>query len=460
MAKSKKKVTSKAIPTPQRKPEVAKKPVAKPQKQQTRKPTPAPAKKQAVRKPVKAQQSKPAQKSKSKSKAAPKKPQAKTVSKPNKKVQQKKADNKKQQAKKGGAKKGKEVAKKKGAASKNNKQPEKYTGKKRGRKKKNKGSAGYQKIKAYILKRHSRRTNIGDDDKKATLVAKAIYKWLKINNKLQDGKQLTQRLILEALDELYPQPKRKLGRRTIPEIPDYLKEPKEFYNVEDVLGAMKDGLFRRVWIFSPQILGKRNNAYIYLSPTVTYTYDETFKDWVDWLNEMINDGVFAEGSPPEVWYRFKDPFYNTMSKRWEVKMIPCDNEGNCFQTGYIPQGVSQPEECDADGVEERFGLSEPEEPIEPTIEPEPPVIPPTVPQAPIQPPVAPAPPSGEAKEIVDEKVKTEKEKQKSIKLDNLIKIKQSIMEDLKFNKEMGLPIEPDSIKRLTDIRKQIDELGG
>ena len=90
----------------------------------------------------------------------------------------------------------------------------------------------------------------------------------------------------------------------------------------------------------------------------------------------------------------------------------------------------------------------------------PPVIPPTVPQAPVQPPVAPAPPTGEAKEIIDEKVKTEKEKQKSIKLDNLIKIKQSIMEDLKFNKEMGLPIEQEAIKRLTDIRKQIDELGG
>ena len=58
MAKSKKKVTSKAIPTPKRKPEVAKKPVAKPQKQQTRKPAPAPAKK-----PIKAQQSKSAPKS-------------------------------------------------------------------------------------------------------------------------------------------------------------------------------------------------------------------------------------------------------------------------------------------------------------------------------------------------------------------------------------------------------------
>ena len=32
------------------------------------------------------------------------------------------------------------------------------------------------------------------------------------------------------------------------------------------------------------------------------------------------------------------------------------------------------------------------------------------------------------------------------------------MADMRFNKEMGIPQEADSMKRLTEIRKQIDDL--
>ena len=466
MAKSKKPTTTKASPTSKAKPQSSK---ATPQKKSQ--PAPAkksspPAKKKAA--PVKAkpqvkrsapkkavQQSgkKTKQQVKGKKTVAPVKRTTAVAVRGKKTVVPAKGKGKKTVAPTKG--KGKAVAPVKGKGKKP--VAGKPTGKKRGRKAKNKGSANYQKIKAYIIRRHKTRTGIvGEDgkinDKNATLVAKAIYKHLKAEKKIIDGK-ITQKIIDEALDFLYGQPKKKLGRLTIPEIPERLQQPNEFYNVEEVNKAMKAGLFRNVWIFSPMILGKRNNAWIYLSPTVDYTYEETFSDWVNWINESIADGSLEGGSPPDVWFKFNEPFRNSRNKRWEVKMISCDNEGNRFVIGYIPNGTSTVPQ--GDDNEERFAVVAEEEEAPVTGGIATPITPPVTPVT--APPVAPVAPI-EPKELTEAKIKTEEATQKSLKLDNLIKIKESIMADMRFNKEMGIPQEADSMKRLTEIRKQIDDL--
>ncbi len=439
MAKSKKKTKSKVSP-------VEKKPTPKTTPKKNTQSTPA--KNKAGKKPI----AKPVKQTK---KAAPVKAVArKTANKKGKKSKEKevvKGKGKKTVAPvKGKGKATKPIKKGKAAVKDTGKKKPAISkskgGKKRGRKKKNKGSTNYQKIKSYILRRHKRRTNV-TNDAEATLVAKALYQYLKVNKKIIDGK-ITQKLIKTALDELYPQPQRKLGRLTVPEIPERLQEPNEYYNVEQVIDAMKEGLFRRVWIFSPMILGKRNNAWIYLSPTQTY------KDWVDWINSEINDGTFKRDTPPDIWFRFKEVFYSSRNKRFEVKMISCDSDGNAFVTGYIPQGTSTVAQDD-DNEEERFGVQPDEEEAtqQPPISPlTPPIVQPTPPIA------APPPPLAEPKELSDAKLKTEADRQKSIRLDNLIKVKQSIMDDLRFNKEMGFPIEVEAIERLTAIRKEIDEL--
>lgn len=458
MAKSKKKVTTKASPTVKSKPNTSKN---KPAPQTKSKPS-KPAKKQA--KPAAVVKKPAVKQSKSKAKPVAKpiiKSTAKKGGKSGKKEAPKKSGSKKakEQVKKG---KTKEVASKKGGKS-NKKQTPKKAGKKGGSKKQNLGSTNYQKIKLYIQQHHKRRTNIDDKDpkvadKKATQVAQAIYQWLKVKNKIVNGK-ITQKLIREALDELYPQTKRKRkGRRIYPEIPERLQSPQPFYDAQGILDDMGNGLFDRVWIFSPLILGKYNNAYIYLSPTVTYTYEETFQEWVNWVNALIADGTLEGGSPPEMHFKFTDVFYNTIHKRFEVKLIPCDESGTQFNSGFVPNGMADVPPDD-DNVEERFGEKPDELPVSLT---------PEVGETPItpQPPtVTPAPPAGEAKEIIEEKVKTEKLLQKGIELDNknkqldvLNKIKESIMADLRFDKEMGFEIKPEAIARLTAIRKQIDDL--
>ena len=295
-----------------------------------------------------------------------------------------------------------------------------------------------QKVKKYLLAKYKKRANI-QNDKDVTKTAKELLKWIKKNRKLKD-KNITHAVLQVALDKFYPKEERKYGRKTIPEIPLYLQQPNEYWSIPQVLDEMKNGVFKRVWIYSPLILGKVNNGYVYLSPTITYTYEETFKEWVDWINEQIRDGVFAEGSPPDIYFMFLDVFFNKKRDRWEIKIIPCDSEGNTLNTGFVideTEDTDQTEDKYGVTLEEMEGKEVPEEAVQPE---------------------APKPQiTEEAPEVTKAKIKTEEEKQKSYKLQNLIQVKQSLMEDIKFNKEIGEPID-ELLTKLKKIREDIDKL--
>ena len=317
-------------------------------------------------------------------------------------------------------------------------------------KRKNRGSTEYQKIKKYILDRYKRRTNVvTDEDARDT--AHAIYEWLKINGKLKDKKAVTHKLLKEALANLFPQEQKMFGRKRVPEIPDRYQVPNEFYNIDEVIQDHRKGIFRRIWIYSPLILGKRNNGYVFLDPSKTYTYEETFQAWVDYINDLINGGTFSAGSPPEVWYKFNNVFWNSRRKRWEVSIIPCDSDGNIFNTGFVIG-----EDVDTDNTEENYGIDPDEfnrgkeeaEQLKEEINNLPPVE---------EKPAAPSAPAQEAREVTDAKLKTELEKQKAYKIQALMQAKQSIMEDIRFNKEIGEPID-DLMIKLKAIRDQVDKL--
>jgi hypothetical protein len=444
-----KKKISKAKPTPkvksQSQPKSIKRAIPKPKPSTKKAPTkkavpakPAPPKKKVVVK--KSAPAKPVAKKKA---PAPKAVAKKIVSKPQKKSNAKPAPKKSQVPKKPL----KPAPKQNKKAIPKSKKPAPT---KRGRKKKNKGSAEYQKIKKYVLDRYKKRTNV-TNEKEAEQTARQLYNWLKINGKLKDKKPVTHKLLREALNDLFPQEQKMFGRKRVPDIPDKYLEPNPFYNIDQVIEDHKRGLFRRVWIYSPLILGKRGNGYIFLDPEKTYTYEDTFQDWVNFINELVNSGEYATGSPPDVWFMFRKVFWNSRRKRWEASIIPCDSDGNILNTGFI---VGEDET--SDNTEQKYGVdpdefnrdkeeAEREEEAEKEqkkTEPQP-----SAPPAPVQ----------EPKEVTDAKLKTEQEKQKAYKIQTLVKAKQSIMEDIKFNKEIGEPYE-DLMKRLKDIRDQIDKL--
>ncbi len=396
-------------------------------------------------------------KSAAKVKVTPKrevKKQTKTK-KPVKKVAKKaptKTTQKKRPVKSAAKSKTKPAPTKKGAKNKKSakKLPSKLPSKKVGKKKANVGSKGYHRVKKYILDRYRKRTGV-QTDADANKVAKLIYNWLKKEGKLKGKKEVTHKLLKEALDAIYPRSERRMGRKIVPEIPDRFQQPTEYYYIEDVIKAMNAGEFKNVWIYSPLILGKRNNAYIYLNPNQSYTYAETFQGWVDWINEQIRDGYLKEGSPPDMWFRFLDVFWHTAHKRWEVKIISCDVEGDSFNTGYFPDETE-----DSDTTEERFGINPDDEIAKKEAEEQAKKEEAEAKKKPEEPKPTP-PPAGESKEVIEAKLKSEAELQKAYKIQTLMKGKQSIMEDIKFNKEIGEPIE-DLMKKLKSIRDQIDKL--
>jgi hypothetical protein len=323
--------------------------------------------------------------------------------------------------------------------------------------KKNRGSKEWHKIKKYLLARYRKRCNI-ESDKDATVTAKNVYKWLVSSKKIGKKQSVTHKLLKVALDELFPQEQRMFGRRRVPDIPQFSQQPTEFYNIEDVIRDIDRGLYRRVFIYSPLILGKRNNGYVFLNGSKRYTYEETFQGWVDWVNEQIKDGYYKEGSPPDIWYRFLDVFWNTRRKRWEVKIIPCDVDGDCLNTGYLPE-----EDCDTDETEDNYGINPNDLEKEKKAEEEAALLAKKAEeeaQSKSDEKNKSKEKEAEVKEspkVISEKLKTEKEQQKAWKIQTLIRAKQSIMEDIKFNREIGEKYD-DLVIKLNAVRDQIDKL--
>lgn len=320
--------------------------------------------------------------------------------------------------------------------------------------KKNKGSTEYQKIKKYLLDRYKKRTNI-ESNKDAGITAKAVHQHLKIEGKLKGKATVTHKLLKEALNFLFPQPQRRWGRLLVPDIPDRLQIPTEFWKAEEIITEMNRGTFRRVWIYSPLILGKKNNGYRFLSPDKKYTYADTFQGWVDYINEQILDGYYKDGSPPDVFYRFLEVFRNTRRKRWEVRIIPCDSDGNSLNTGYIPS-----ESDDSDHTEERYGVNPKEEELKKELlrkETEEFIAQLEADEAleKKQPKEKEQP--SQSREVIDAQLKSEEEKQKTYRIQTLVQAKQSVMEDIKFNKEIGEDY-ADLMIKLKSIRDQIDKL--
>ncbi len=417
--------------------------------------------KAAARKNAKAQSQKkpPAKKQAIQKKNAPAKPKEKVKKKAPKKspaAPPKKGKGKPSSNKKGKRKKQAVASAKKkgGAKSKGKPTSKKTTKKKGGRGKKNKGSTEFQRIKKYLLDKYKRRCNI-ETDKDANQTASNLLKWLKSKGKLKNKKKVTHKLLKEALNELFPQEQRKLGRRSVPEIPDYAQQPNEFYNIEDVIRDIDRGLYKRVWIYSPLILGKRNNGYVFLNGDRKHTYEETFQGWVDWVNEQIRDGYFKEGSPPDIWYRFLEVFFNKRRKRWEVKIIPCDVDGDCLNTGYITE-----EDCDTDETEDRYGINPDEVEAEKKAKEEAEALAKKAEEdakKKVEDQKKPAPPAEEAKEVTAAKVKAEAARENDLKVQMLIRVKQSIMEEIKFMKEIGEDYK-DQLAKLKEVNAKIDEL--
>ena len=433
-SKSSKAVASKGA-KPKTKAPAQKKPEKKPTKT-TKKSTPiAPAKKKKEEK----------KKSKSKSSPAPASKKNKTGKSKNKTT----------------SSKGKGKGKKPEAKSKKGK-GKPVTKSKSGKKGKNKGSSQYQTIKRILLERYKRRCNIVTD-KDASQTASNILKWLKTDRDYKNRKNrktVTHKLIKKALDELFPREQRRLGRKVVPDIPDYAQSPNEFYNIEDVIKDIDNGVYKRVWIYSPLILGKKGNGYVFLDGNKSYTYDETFQGWVDYINEQIKEGNFKEGSPPDVWYRFLEVFWNKRRKRWEVKIIPCDVDGNEFNTGYILG-----EDVGTDTTEEDYGINPDDVEAEKKAKAEAEQL---AKQAEEdakkradeedKKKSGAAPPTAEeAKEVTQAKKKAEEAREKDFRVQTLIRVKQSIMDEIKFMKEIGEPY-TDQIAKLKEVNTKIEEL--
>ena len=384
-------------------------------------------------------------------------PKPKTKSKASPAPKNKKGNGKKPESKspKG---KGKGKGNSKGKPSSKSKIASKSGKKKKG---KNKGSSQYQTIKRILLERYKRRCNIVTD-RDASLTASNILKWLKTDRDYKNRKNrktVTHKLIKKALDELFPREQRRLGRKVVPDIPDYAQQPNEFYNIEDVIKDIDNGVYKRVWIYSPLILGKKGNGYVFLDGNKSYTYDETFQGWVDFINEQIKEGNFKEGSPPDVWYRFLEVFWNKRRKRWEVKIIPCDVDGNEFNTGYVIG-----EDVGTDTTEEDYGINPDDVEAEKKAKEEAEQLSKQAKEDAKKQveeqdkKSGAAPPSAEeAKEVTQAKKKAEEAREKDFRVQSLIRVKQSVMDEIKFMKEIGEPY-TDQLAKLKEVNAKIEEL--
>lgn len=242
---------------------------------------------------------------------------------------------------------------------------------------------------------------------------------------------VTGKTIKEAVNELF---KDKLDdadknkKRKVPHYPKELLEPLQwFHAIHEYPDRLIPDTSDKIWFKSISIFGKG----VYVQGGKEDTYDKYFQDFTSLCNSLCTD---YEGDSDKTFYIVCDePEINKAHKRWEMEITVIDT---ITGMDYFGDGRG-------DGVIIDTPVSRP-----PTTEPE------KEDEAPVTPT---APPADKA--IEEEKLRREKViSDDTINMNRLLKLKESLMADIKFLKDNGLPFDTEMTK-FRDIQNQIEILG-
>jgi hypothetical protein len=143
-----------------------------------------------------------------------------------------------------------------------------------------------------------------------------------------------------------------------PKLPPKLHDPFPYYDEGDVTSAI---LPNYLWIVSdllpsPHEILSRN-----------YNYEDTFKPFVDWCNQMKEQGMFnsSDDAPQMV---FGEVYWNAERNRWEVEVFSVDVSGRPHDFGFQPTGdIGGYNDPESDGPDVPIGGGPP---IKPPVTPE------------------------------------------------------------------------------------------
>jgi len=266
--------------------------------------------------------------------------------------------------------------------------------------------------------------------------------------------------ILEIHNEIF---ERGGNRPAPPEIIDFNFDPRQYYEIKDVVEFLTSHAF--VWFYSPLIIAAPNNRFRsidyvqYFEVNGQRTFDvergyrKYWKEWVDWCNRHYRSqspSSLVRSEDVNVYFKFLQPVPTTDGNGWVVEITPCRANGDIDDFGFVPQGLHSEHSAD--------------EFIEPTIAPEP--EPTTISQIDEE-PITTETPSDREREVRIKKIEADIRKLneeidsaiKKDKLDRLLKMKEDARSDIKLWKEIDDAEELTKAKdRFKQITKEIDEL--
>lgn len=295
----------------------------------------------------------------------------------------------------------------------------------RGRKKINKPKRDKRMMWSHVKKLVSKQYSYGEKrsyfktKQERNEFARDVYDWYS-----QKGEKVTiSKLRGYVKETIGVERKKKKAEGTIKEIFDdvliqrYLDRV-PYYELNDMVDAI--ATFRKVNIYSPMTLPSG----MVLIGGVSYRYEETFKPFVDYLNEL-NVNRVSGLSDFYVRLVFESAEYDKKTDRWNVELISCDTNSKKEDYGFNPLNPSN-SKLDDDKIKDRI---ETEQNIPRTIEEKVDAILKEERKE-----------EGKPTEIAEtqkqvQKIEVEKQK-RTANIDILMKKKESIMQDMKLYKEL------------------------